>query len=305
MAEKTLLKPPPTTQHLPVDGNEDGNENPVSSAAPTTVPLDQATPGTPAAEQVTHSPYLVQRLFDTKENNLFNYVKFHLIRDRIEDLTPPNPRVLDIGCGLKVAHSFLSGLGLQHEYFGVDYESEFNPDAVVDLMSLDRASEDYPWEPDALLLLDVLEHLHEDIDVLDGILKNAAKQCGRSTVVLISVPQMYRLDRFKLSHLHYPEHKIRLTQKEWCELIGKHFHISSVRGYGYLSVIPYLPMASRRYQEKNQLGKLFHFLRGRFFEWSPFKPIDLILSKLLGGIPGFKTWSNGTLIVARPYDMHD
>lgn len=252
------------------------------------------------AKPVIRSPYLFNQLNNTQDKNLFNHVKFHLVRDRIQALAPTNPRVLDIGCGLQVSRRYLNELGLEYQYFGVDYEPEFQPDAVVDLMHVDQAAQLLPWQPDVILLLDVLEHLHEDTAVLDNILSKLAKLCGPSTQLIISLPQMYRLDRFKLAHLHYPEHKIRLTQKEWCQLIGKHFHISSVAGFGYLSVIPYLPMAFKSYKPTNKLGKLFTYLRSKFFEWPPFKPVDLFLSKLIGKLPWVNTWANDILIVATP-----
>lgn len=249
---------------------------------------------------VIRSTYLFNQLNKANDKNLFSHVKFHLVRDRIQSLSLTNPRVLDIGCGLQVSDRYLNELGLKYEYFGVDYEPEFHPDAVVDLMHLDQAAGQLPWEPDAILLLDVLEHLHEDVEVLHDILANLSTLCGPSTTLIISLPQMYRLDRFKLAHLHYPEHKIRMTQKEWCQLIGQHFEISSVAGFGYLSVIPYLPMAFKSYKPDNKLGKLFTYLRSRFFEWSPFKPADLLISKLIGKLPWINTWANDILIVATP-----
>jgi len=149
-------------------------------------------------------------------------------------------------------------------------------------------------------MLDVLEHLHEDTVELDKIVSSLKNLCASNSTMIFTLPQMYRLDRFKLSHLHYPEHKIRLTQEEWVKVIEPHFEIESVRGFGYLSVIPYLPMASKRYRPDNRLGKLFNYLRGSFFEWGPFKPIDLWLSKMLGRVPGIKNYSNDIIIVARP-----
>jgi len=200
-----------------------------------------ATPNTDAPVQ-DRSPYLVKRLLETNERNLFNHVKFNLVKQQIDQLGIDTPRVLDIGCGLQVAHSYLTDLNLKCPYLGVDYEPNFSPGAVVDLLNIE----------------------------------------------------------FKLPHLHYPEHKIRLTQQEWVQIIAAHFDIEFVRGFGYLSVIPYLPMASKRYTPDNRLGKMFNYLRGRFFEWGPFKPIDLGLSKILGRIPGIKNFSNDIIIVARP-----
>ena len=253
-----------------------------------------------APEIQVRSPYLVKRLTETSERNLFSHVKFHCVKAEIERLGLAHANVLDVGCGLQVARRYLADLGIEMSYFGIDYEAGFSPDAVVDLLALEGQSPELPWQPDVLIMLDVLEHLHEDKAVLEKILCRIKNLCPPSAKLILTLPQMYRLDRFKLPHLHYPEHKIRLTQREWCELVETHFSIERVRGFGVLSVVPYLPMASSKYTPENRLGRLFSYLRGTFFEWPPFKPVDLFLSRVLGRIPWLNTFTNDILIVANP-----
>jgi hypothetical protein len=148
------------------------------------------------------------------------------------------------------------------------------------------------------MLLDVLEHLHEDIDDLRMVVRHIADCMPADAKLIITVPQLYRLDRFKLPHLHYPEHKIRLTQAEWRSVIEEHFDILDTQGVGYLSVLPYLPMASGRYKTDNALGRMFMHLRTHTFEKRWLKPLDLFLSRTLGRLGPFKTWSNDILFVA-------
>ena len=246
------------------------------------------------------SPYLVRRLFETPERNLFGHVKFALVKRCIDSLGLERPRVLDIGCGRRAAHGYLERFGLSLDYFGVDYESRFEPDAVIDLMGEAPLLQDMPWQPDVVLALDVLEHLHEEPAVLEQVVRRLADSLPPAAKVIITLPQMYRLDRFKLSHLHYPEHKIRLEQREWRAILETAFDIERVQGVGYLSVLPYLPMASRRYAPDNRLGRLFTFLRSRAFEWGPLKPLDTFLSNTLGRLKPFRTLSNDVLFVATP-----
>ena len=253
-----------------------------------------------ADPSVDRSPYLVRRLLETRDENLFNHVKFNLVKRVVDGLGLARPRVLDVGCGLQVAGTYLDRLGLDMDYFGVDYEPRFGPDAVVDLMAIERLGEVLPWSPDVVLLLDVLEHLDEDPAVLKGVVKKLAATLSPETTVIVTLPQMYRLDRFKLPHLHYPEHKIRQTQAEWREVLESAFEIRAVQGLGYLSVLPYLPMASRRYTPENRLGRLFAHLRGRTFERAPLKPLDLWLSNTLGRVKALQTLSNDVLFVASP-----
>lgn len=257
-----------------------------------------------STQQVVRSGYLVERLFNTPENNLFNYVKFNLVNDHIQALGLNTPRIMDVGCGLQVARRFLSVLNPDIRYFGIDYESTFEPDAVVDLNMPGALETPMDWSPDVVMLLDVLEHLHEDSKDLSQVVKHVADTMPADAQLIITVPQLYRLDRFKLAHLHYPEHKIRLTQAEWRAIIETHFDIVDVQGVGYLSVLPYLPMASRHYKPDNMLGRLFDRLRSRTFEKRWIKPVDLFLSRTLGKIPMFKTVSNDILFVVKRRDSN-
>lgn len=245
------------------------------------------------------SPYLVDRLFKTDDENLFNHVKFHLVKQSIDELGLEKPRILDVGCGLQVARRYFEKLGLQCEYFGIDYEHKFNPHAVVDLNDPRTLDNVLPWEPDVVMMLDVLEHLHEQPAEIEKVLGNLRQVIGDTSTVVVTLPQLYRMDRFKLAHLHYPEHKIRLTQREWRSVLESEFDINRVQGLGYLSVIPYLPMLSKHYTPDNKLGALFTYLRSRFFEWRGFKPLDLFLSNTLGRMAPFKLISNDVLFVAQ------
>jgi hypothetical protein len=246
------------------------------------------------------SEYLVNRLFGTPDYNLFNHVKFNLINDQLVKRCKQRPRILDIGCGLQVARRYLETLHPGFDYSGADYEPAFKPDSVIDLNVADAISEPMQWQPNVVMLLDVLEHLHENPGDLNEVIGNIAGALPDNCLVLITVPQLYRLDRFKMEHLHYPEHKIRLTFDEWQILLEIHFEIIETQGLGYLSVLPYLPMASRRYTPENSLGKLFTHLRNKTFEAKALKPVDLALSRTLGKADFMKTLSNDILFVARP-----
>lgn len=262
--------------------------------------LDVTLVNDATAKQVVRSSYLVERLFNTPENNLFNYVKFKLVNQYIKSTDITRPRIMDIGCGLQVAKRFLCALNQNISYFGIDYEPTFAPDAVVDLNQNGTLDAPMQWTPDVVMLLDVLEHLHDNTDDLSKVVARVAQSVPAHAKLIITVPQWYRLDRFKLKHLHYPEHKIRLTQSEWRGVIEEHFDIKATQGLGYLSVIPYLPMASRLYTPDNRLGRLFNHLRSKTFERAWIKPLDLFLSNTLGRIPPFKYLSNDILFVAVP-----
>ncbi|PID61477.1 MAG: methyltransferase [Gammaproteobacteria bacterium] len=251
----------------------------------------------PAAER---SVYLSERLLQTPDRNLFNHVKFHLVKQVLDRIGIDNPAILDVGCGTQVARRYLTEIGLQFRYFGIDYEPDFKPDALVDLLNPAPPAGRMPWQPDVVMMLDVLEHLTEDRDELVRILDQLSSWIPDTATVIVTLPQMYRLDRFKLPHLHYAEHKIRLRREEWMDILGNGFELQFTQGLGYLSVIPYLPMASRRYHPENRLGSLFNHLRSRTFEWGPLKPADLLLSNSLGRLPFCKGAANDVLYVLKP-----
>ena len=251
-----------------------------------------------ANDSVVRSEYLLNRLYNTPENNLFSYVKFHLVSQQIQRTGIRRPRIMDIGCGLQVANRFLSAIGGDINYFGIDYEAGFKPDAVVDINQHGSLRQAMTWAPDVVMMLDVLEHLHDNQHDLERVIENVAHSMPKEAKLVITVPQLYRLDSFKPKHLHYPEHKIRLTQREWRVLIEKHFDIQVTQGAGYLSVLPYLTMLSKRYSPDNALGRLFNHLRSRTFEKPWLKPVDLFLSNMLGRLPVLKRLSNDILFVA-------
>lgn len=254
-----------------------------------------------AAAGAVRSPYLVARLAGQKPN-LYGSVKFATVAREIRALgrrLGRPPRVLDLGCSTSISRHYLEINGLDFEYCGVDYEATFDPDLVMDVRDLHRNRHRLPWVPDVIMLLDVLEHLPGKQPDIEAVIDACDALIPAHGIILVVVPQLYRLDRLKLGHLHYPEHHVRLTLGEWCRLIARRTRISRVRGIGYLSCLPYAPMLSPWYLEGNGWGRAFRYLRGEAFEWAPLKPAEKALTAVLGGLPGFKGWCNSSLIVCR------
>ena len=257
------------------------------------IELDDAPGG------AVHSPYLVDRLKDQKPN-LYGTVKFKVVSEEIRKIgaaVDHPPRVLDLGCSTSISKHYLEMNNLDFDYCGVDYEARFSPDVVMDVRNLSNERDRLPWVPDVITLLDVLEHLPGKEDDIAAVIRNCSAILPPHGKILIVIPQLYRLDRLKLKHLHYPEHQVRFTLKEWMSIIETEAQIEEVRGIGYLSCLPYLPMLSPWYKEDNRHGKLFHFLRSKAFEWSPFVPAETFLTRRLGGLRPFKGWCNSSLIV--------
>jgi hypothetical protein len=248
-----------------------------------------------------HSAYLVERLKDQKPN-LYGTVKFKIISDEIrklgERLGRP-PRILDLGCSTSISKHYLELNGLDFEYCGVDYEARFSPDLVMDVRNLMAEKDRLPWVPDVITLLDVLEHLPGKAQDIAEVMRNCNGILPDHGMILVVIPQLYRLDRLKLSHLHYPEHQVRFTLEEWLAIIEPETTVTETRGIGYLSCLPYLPMLSPWYKEDNRHGQLFHFLRGKLFEWAPLKPAEICLTERLGQQKALKGWCNSSYIACK------
>jgi hypothetical protein len=253
------------------------------------------------AAETPHSPYLVARLAGQKPN-LYGSVKFAMVSREIRALGRKlgrPPRVLDLGCSTSISRHYLEMNGLDFEYCGVDYEAAFDPDIVMDVRDLYHQRAALPWTPDVIMLLDVLEHLPGKTPDIEAVMAACGALIPAHGLILVVVPQLYRLDRLKLSHLHYPEHHVRMTLGEWREIVSRRTRIDRVRGVGYLSCLSYAPMLSPWYREDNAWGDAFRFLRGRLFEWGPFRPAERALTAALGRTPGFKGWCNSSLLICR------
>ncbi|TVQ57763.1 MAG: methyltransferase domain-containing protein [Rhodobacteraceae bacterium] len=264
-------------------------------------PEAEADAALASAATAAHSPYLVARLAGQKPN-LYGEVKFAIVAREIRALgrrLGRPPRVLDLGCSTSISRHYLERNDLDFEYCGVDYEAAFSPDIVMDVRDLHRDRDRLPWTPDVIMLLDVLEHLPGKEPDIEAVMAACDALIPEHGLILVVVPQLYRLDRLKLPHLQYPEHHVRMTLGQWRRLIARRTRVSRARGIGYLSCLPYLPMFSPWYREDNGWGRAFQMLRSRAFEWEPLKPLEKGLTSLLGRLPGLKGWCNSTLLICR------
>lgn len=106
---------------------------------------------------------------------------------------PPNPRLLDAGCGTGGNLAFLAQLG---ELNACEYDSEARAiarqKAAVDIVpaafpdDLTRVGKDF----DLITLLDVLEHVEEDVATLRALGERLASD-GRLLVTVPAIPQLW------------------------------------------------------------------------------------------------------------------
>lgn len=237
--------------------------------------------------------YLVEAYLSST-GSLYGNTLFRIIRERIGP-AQSSCGILDLGCADRRAKNLL---GSGHKYFGVDIDPGFNPDLIADIRDLETCLRAPAFEVDTILLTDVLEHLDRGTEDIDELLKKLNSLVSPSTRIFIVVPQLYRLDALKLPHLHYPEHKVRFTSREWAELITRYLDVKDVTGISYLSVMPYLLMFSKKYKDGNTLGSLFKQAR-RKLSGNLAEQIDYGLTARLGRSKKFKHLSNSVLYECR------
>jgi SAM-dependent methyltransferase len=235
--------------------------------------------------------YLV-KAYENSGPCLYSRTLFDFISENLKGIKD-EVRILDLGCADGRAERILKQK-LAIKYFGIDIDPGFGPHYVADIKNVEECLKASPFEQDIILLTDVLEHLKEGETDIHDFLSKLSQHASPDSEIFITLPQMYRLDALKPSHLHYPEHKVRFQASEWISILSKYFHIKEITGVSYVSVLPYLIMFNRFYREDNILGKIFKFsrtaLRGqRIFEF------DSKLTKHLGKHPFFIPFSNSVL----------
>ena len=210
-----------------------------------------------------------------------------------------SPRVLDMGCADRAAERCLADAGVAFTYCGLDSEPGSAPDVWGDARALEAQRSRLPWTPDVILLIDVLARLDGRYADIQRALRGARSVLAEDGLVLISVPQMQRLDRLKLPHLGDPRNTVRFTLDEWLALIGQELAVEGTQGSGYLSVLPALPLLAPVYREGNALGRAHRLLRGKVFAWERLQGADTWLSNTVGRVKGLDGWASDALIVCR------
>jgi SAM-dependent methyltransferase len=232
-------------------------------------------------------------------SSLYSHTVFNFIGERLRSFNEPL-RILDLGCADGRSKELLLKTGAHiADYYGVDSNANFCPSFVGDIRDVSSYIGLIPFTPNVILITDVLEHFENGTVDIKSFLKKIQKDLSTDCLIFITVPQMYRLDRFKLAHLHYTEHKVRFTLYEWTSLLTDHLRIIDTHGIGYLSVLPYLVMFVPSYKEDGILGHVFLKTRKILSSFPILRKIDLHLTNVIGKGRHFEGLSNSVLLVCR------
>ncbi len=239
------------------------------------------------------------RVYENSKDSLYSHTVFQILSNLINSHFV-NAKILDLGCADKRSSRLLTNYGLQiSNYCGVDHNSGFSPDIESDVRDLSIYYERIDFAPNVILITDVLEHLDGGIEDIQKFLKELSAKISTDTKVYISAPQMYRLDRLKLKHLFYPEHKVRLKLEEWQKIIFQDFEVEQLIGVGYISVLPYLIMFLSFYNENGWTGAVFKKIRSLLSKSVTIRQLDYFLSNRSKGCLFFCRLANSVLFVCR------
>lgn len=212
--------------------------------------------------------YLVNA-YAASTDSLYSRMLFQSLASLIQTHQIKTPKVLDLGCadarGHRLLNTYLTNK-FQYgdfQYFGVDIDENFKPDLVADIRDVKQIFAKITFKPNVILLNDVLEHFDNGKEDIEKFLSEIIQYTPKDTLIYITVPQIYRLDCFKLPHLHYIEHRVRFNSIEWASIVGKDLQIKKARAASFLTGLPHLLMASRHYTESNTLGQAFKYVRSK------------------------------------------
>jgi len=161
-------------------------------------------------------------MYDIEQTYWWFVGKQFLVRTILKQLCrwrPKEIRILDIGCGTGIILKLLA-------HFGIPFGTELSPEAIqflrqrgLNLIVRSDANGPMPFKSNAfsvITCLDVLEHLDDDISLLEEMLR-ICKPGGR---VIITVPALQILWSPHDAALH---HKRRYTKKQ---ILNKMRHLN-------------------------------------------------------------------------------
>lgn len=205
----------------------------------------------------------------------------NLIKRFITNVQSTKTHVLDIGCGDTWLIEQLSKEFNQSKYIAVDiaftdeqlnnYRSRLDSEKFSIHNSMDNAFKNNSIKIDLVLLLDVIEHIEDDISFLKWV-QSFSKNITEETLFLITVPAFQSLF---CRHDEFLGHYRRYTNKT----LEKHVNIAGLEmiriGYFFSLLLPFRWLIS----VKEKLGLSNQKVKG-IGDWKS-KPTDNIVKSIL------------------------
>ena len=191
--------------------------------------------------------------------------------------------ILDIGCGDILFISNMSLLYPKANFYAIDIA--FTDEIILQLKevakgkniflfkTLEEANKHLNKPADLVLLLDVVEHIEDDISFLNSLNKNPA--ITSNTHIMITVPAYQGLF---CSHDHFLGHYRRYTNKTLLETIQKTGFEKKHLGYFFTSLIP--PRILQVMKEKISKPDLTKHTTG-LVEWNKGSGLTSLIKNIL------------------------
>jgi 2-polyprenyl-3-methyl-5-hydroxy-6-metoxy-1,4-benzoquinol methylase len=188
----------------------------------------RADPSRACSERVTPDRYFEPGEFRARdiweERHYWHRYRRRVILETLRRVTPRrDARLIEVGCGVGTVSTYLNENGCWIDYADVHQEALERAQrrarerlgASADrhrFLRLDVTQEAPPPEYEGVLLLDVLEHLPDDLGVLRRLRRGLAERGGFLLVTVPAFPALW--SRWDVAELH----KRRYVRRQLCDL---------------------------------------------------------------------------------------
>tara|TARA_R100000935_G_scaffold16940_4_gene33446 strand:+ start:8135 stop:8899 length:765 start_codon:yes stop_codon:yes gene_type:complete len=198
---------------------------------------------------------LIEKASDNKRHP-WELARFEVVKDILKNIVNDyeGKKVLDLGCGDLFFIEEFSKNKPNTNFFAVDiaftdaYVHRPLTTEIHIANSLDQWSEDQNFRLDIVFLMDVLEHIEEDLSFLKNLL--AKKYITEKTIFVITVPAYQELFS---THDIFLKHYRRYSKRSLNTVVEEAGLVSMDRGFFFFSLL--LPRAlevfKERYLKKN------------------------------------------------------
>ena len=211
------------------------------------------------------------------------------------------PKVVNLGCDMKLIKGYLDDSVDNMEYVGVDKLPRLKPDVSVDLTHPLSGERIKSLRPDVLLCLDILPELFHNTTQLRSTLARLASGSSHSSLIVFSIPQ--RITKQRTSDIVRSKNRPKeesLNTNQWVQLLGEYFEVEQIQGFGFLADGASTVNRDGIPENSSAQTSMFNRMKERLSQLKFFNKIDIQLTRTFGTWPIIRPLGSKLLLVASP-----